>query len=61
MTVKFAGKQYPNDMTVLELAKKLGEEEGFVVVGNEYKRNIELETYEPEDKGQTAQELIDSC
>lgn len=61
MTVRFAGNEYPDDLTVAELAEKLGEHSGFKVVGNAYKRNIELETYEPVNKRITAQQLIDEC
>jgi len=60
--IKFAGKEYPDDMTVEELAKKLGEAQGFRIVGNAYKRNVQLETYAPEDSNElTAQEVLDLC
>jgi len=62
MTVKFAGEEYPDDMTVEDLAIKLGDKSGFKVVGNVFKRNLELDTYEPKKASEMdAQEVIDSC
>lgn len=48
MTVKFAGKEYPNNMTVEELCKTLQVENAVVV------------RYEKQ-KQKTAQELLEEC
>ena len=62
MVVRFMNEEYPDDMTVEELAIKLGIRSGFVVVGNAFKRNIGFDTYKPENSSEiTAQEVIDSC
>jgi len=50
MTIKFAGKYYPDDMTLANLHKQLKVESAFVV------------TYKIKDhKEQTAQEILDEC
>ena len=62
MTVMFAGQEYPDDMTVEELATKLGDRSGFKVVGNVFKRNLVVDTYELENPSEmTAQEVLNSC
>lgn len=62
MTIKFGDYEFDDDLTVAELAEKLGEAQGFKIVGNAYKRIPKLETYAPEGSNElTAQEVLDSC
>lgn len=62
MTVKFGADEYDDDMTIGELAAKLGEKRGFVITANSLKRLPKLETYKPKEPSQmTAQEVLDSC
>ncbi len=60
--VNFDGVSYEGDMPLKEFALKMGVGNGFKVVGDAFKRNVSLETYNPiEAKDKPAQELIDLC
>lgn len=60
--VNFSGREWDGNMPLKEFAAKLGAENGFRVAGDQFKKNIPLETYEPKDSDKlTAQEIIDLC
>jgi len=60
--VYFDGREWDGNMPLEEFAAALGARNGFRVVGDAFRRNIPLETYEIAPEAEmSAQELIDSC